>query len=113
MKLKLLFVSFCFVGIANAQTESRVEKKFQHFENGELVEDRYYLEENGQVLQGQDFEMPKNALGNSNMEAKMAEMTQRMNEMQQKMEQRMTEMENRMSEMRQRSERLMEMGVEE
>ncbi len=86
MKIQALVIVLCFVGSVHAQTETRTEKKFQRFENGELVEDNYYLEENGRVIEGQDFEMPEMDQMQTDMDVKMAEMQQRMAEMNRRME---------------------------
>lgn len=107
--MKYAFLSFAlfFITSVNAQNESRTEKKFQRFENGELIEDKYYMEENGRVVEGNDFDLPEMNQMQHDMDSKMAEMQLRMNEMQQNsnemMRTRMQDMDRRMEEMKQRS----------
>lgn len=112
MKYAFLTIALCCFASVNAQNESRTEKKFQRFENGELIEDKYYLEENGRTVEGTDFEMPEMSQMQHDMDAKMAEMQQRMNEMQQNsnemMRTRMQDMDRRMEEMKQRSIKMLE-----
>jgi len=102
----LTVILFVFsIGLLSAQSTSKKEKKYQRYENGELVEDKYYLEKDGKAIEGTDFEMPE-------MDIKMAEMEQRMKTMQSdmslRMESRMSEMNKRMEEMQQRSLKMQE-----
>ena len=112
MKSTILILAIFGVSFAFGQTESRTEKKYQRYENGELKEDKYYLEENGRVIAGEDFDMPEFAEMEAKMEAKRLEMDQRMQDMQyrademmqkaqQSMDLRMQEMQQRMNRMRQ------------
>lgn len=98
--------------MAFGQSESRVEKKCERYENGELIEDKYYLEKNGQVIAGEDFSTPeldqmqaKFASRQAEMELRMQEMQERsdamMRKAQQNMNLRMEEMQQRMNEMQQ------------
>lgn len=89
--LALIAILFCG-GFVFSQSESRSEreKSYQRYENGELIEDKYYLERDGERIAGQDFEMP-------DMDVKMAEMEARMNQMQQNMDVRMKSMTDRMN----------------
>ena len=107
MKSSVFIAAICLCGVVNAQSESKTQKKFERFENGELIEEKYYLEENGEVIQGEDFDIPELHAKEQEMEAKMAEMDHRMKKMQQKSEEimriRMKEMDQRMKEMQQRS----------
>jgi hypothetical protein len=91
MKHLALFAAILVGGLAFAQNDSHseIEKKYQRFENGELVENEYYLERDGKRIAGRDFDMPE-------MDVKMAEMETRMNEMQQNMDVRMSDMKSRM-----------------
>lgn len=106
----LLFV-FC-VGGLNAQSSTQKEKTYQRYENGELVENKYYLEQDGRAIAGTDFEMPEFSMGSFNMdfEAKSAEMEQRMKEIQSKtnkmMATRMSDMNKRMEEMQARTKKM-------
>lgn len=90
----------CVFGQDNSESSSHKEKSFQRYENGELVEDKYYLEKDGQRVAGEDFAMP-------DMDAKMQG---RMNAMQSKMstmmDSRMSEMNNRMEEMQLRTQKM-------
>ena len=98
MKNIAVFIMIFSIGGIYAQSSSEIEKRYQRYENGELVEDNYYLERDGRALEGTDFEMP--------------EMNSRMNERQasleRKMEERMLDMNKRMEEMKQRSARMQE-----
>lgn len=103
--LSLIALLFC-AGIAFGQeSSSKKEKKYQRYENGELVEDKYYLERDGKRVAGEDFEMPE-------MDKKMAEMEKRMNEIQRDMDLRMkSQMESinkRMEEIQKRSRKMQE-----
>ncbi len=119
MKHAILLLALIGGSFAFGQSESRIEKKYERYENGELKEDKYYLEENGQVIAGEDFDMPEIDEMQAKMDAKQAEMQQRMQEMQmrseqmmqkaqQEMDQRMQEMQKRMSEMQQRMDMRMQ-----
>jgi len=112
MKSTILIFALFGAAFAFGQTESRTEKKYQRYENGELKEDKYYLEENGRVVEGKDFDMPEFAQMEAQMAAKQAEMNERMESMerrademmqkaQRNMDLRMKEMEQRMNQMRQ------------
>lgn len=118
MKHAILIFALLGGSVAFAQSESRVEKKFERYENGELKEDKYYLEENGRAIAGEDFDMPEFQEMQAKMDAKQAEMQQRMQEMQSRadqmmekaqrdMDQRMQEMQQRMNEMQQRMDQRM------
>ena len=91
MKHLALFAVLLFGGMAFAQVDSHseIEKKYERYENGELIEDKYYLERDGKRIAGEDFEMPE-------MDIKMAEMDARMNKMQRDMDVRVAEMQSRM-----------------
>jgi ElaB/YqjD/DUF883 family membrane-anchored ribosome-binding protein len=105
MKHAIIILTLFGGSFAFGQSESRVEKKFERYENGELKEDKYYLEENGRAIEGEDFEMPEFEEIQGRMEVKHAEMEQRMQEMQQRADQMMQkarqDMEQRMNEMQQ------------
>ena len=102
--LSLIAILFCS-GLLFAQEEShsKKEKKYQRYENGELVEDKYYLEKDGARVAGEDFEMPE-------MDLKMAEMEKRMDnmrlDMDTRMKSRMSDMDKRMEEMMERSQKM-------
>lgn len=108
MKILITLIALSCIGMASAQTESRTEKKYQRYENGELIEDQYYLEENGRVIAGQDFEVPDFDVQMQAMESRMAEMQVRMDSImsvnQQRMELRMQEMNQRVQKMQQEME---------
>lgn len=104
MRGVILIAAVLSFGYLNAHSESRLEKKYERYENGELVEDQYYLEQNGKVISGRDFEMPNFDKLSVKMDAKMAEMNALMENMQAKFDQKRVEMEQRMSEMKKRSE---------
>lgn len=117
MKHAILILALIGGSFAFGQSESRVEKKYERYENGELKEDKYYLEENGRAIAGEDFDMPEFAEMEAKMAAKQAEMEQRMQEMQQRSEQmmqkaqsdmdlRMQEMDQRMQEMQNRQQQM-------
>ncbi|XOV66125.1 MAG: hypothetical protein ACFHU9_10860 [Fluviicola sp.] len=119
MKHAVIILTLIGGSFAFGQSESRVEKKYERYENGELKEDKYYVEENGRAIEGEDFEMPEFEEMQDKMKVKHAEMEQRMQEMQQRADQtmqkaqqdmdlRMKEMEQRMNEMRQRMDSRME-----
>lgn len=112
MKSAILILALFGVSFAFGQTESRTEKKLQRYENGELIEDKYYLEENGRVIEGEDFDTPEFQEMEAKMAAKRLEMDQRMQDMQRQademmqksqssMDQRMQEMQQRMNTMQQ------------
>mmetsp|Transcript_16731 Transcript_16731/g.19358 ORF Transcript_16731/g.19358 Transcript_16731/m.19358 type:complete len:148 (-) Transcript_16731:91-534(-) len=110
--MKHAFLILALVGgsIAFGQSESRVEKKYERYENGELKEDKYYLEENGQVIAGEDFDTPEFAEMQAKMDAKRLEMDQRMQDMQIKADQMMQkarqDMDLRIQEMQQRMNKM-------
>lgn len=87
MKHAILILALIGGSFAFGQSESRVEKKYERYENGELKEDKYYLEENGRAIAGEDFDMPEFAEMEAKMAAKQAEMEQRMQEMQNRQQQ--------------------------
>jgi len=98
MKNLALFIIFFSIGGIYAQSSSEIDKRYQRYENGELVEDNHYLERDGRALQGSDFEMPE-------MESRMNEKQARMEK---RMDERMSDMNERMEEMKQRSARMRE-----
>ena len=98
MKNLALFIIFFSIGGIYAQSSSEIDKRYQRYENGELVEDNHYLERDGRALQGSDFEMPE-------MESRMNEKQARMEK---RMDEHMEEMNKRMEEMKQRSARMRE-----
>jgi TolA-binding protein len=107
--LVLLLMVFSIGSLCAQESHSKKEKKYQRYENGELIEDKYYLERDGQAIEGTDFAMPE-------MDIKMAEMKDRMKDrmkdMQERMDMRMKsktlDMNNRMEEMMQRSNKMQE-----
>lgn len=110
MKSAILILALLGVSYAFGQTESRTEKKYQRYENGELKEDKYYLEENGRVVQGEDFNTPEFSQMQADMDAKRLEMDQRMQKMQRNADQMMQkarqDMDSRMQEMQQRMNKM-------
>ena len=107
MKSIILIAAVLSFGYLNAQSESKVEKKYERYENGELIEDQYYLEKDGKAIKGNDFEMPSFEDFSLKMDSKMAEMTARMDQMRMEMDQRMAEMKKRTSNMRLETQRKM------
>lgn len=106
MKTVLIILGLVGSSFAFGQEESRVEKKYERYENGELIEDKYYLEENGRAIAGEDFEMPEFDEMQTQISARQASMEQRMQEMQRKADERMEkarlDLDKRMNEMQQR-----------
>jgi len=106
MKTVLIILGLVGSSFVFGQEESRVEKKYERYENGELIEDKYYLEENGRAIAGEDFEMPELDEMQAKMAVRQAEMEQRMQKMQQEANERMDkarlDMDKRMNEMQQR-----------
>jgi septin family protein len=106
MKHAFLILTLVGGSFAFGQSESRVEMKYERYENGELKEDKYYLEENGQVIAGEDFDTPEFLEMEAKMAAKRLEMDQRMQDMQMKADQMMQkarqDMDLRMQKMQQR-----------
>ena len=94
---------FSIGSLCAQESQSKKEKKYQRYENGELVENKYYLERDGQAIKGTDFEMPK-------MDIKMSEMESRMKDMQKKMDLKMKssllDMDSRIEGMMQRCDKM-------
>lgn len=104
----------CCLGGLNAQTTSKKEKKYQRYENGELIEDKYYLEKDGRAIEGTDFEMPEFSMDSFNMDfdSMSADMDKRMKKMQNKademMKSTMSDMNKRIEELQVRTKKMRE-----
>ena len=106
MKGVILFAALLSYGCLNAQSESKIEKKFERYENGELVEDKYYLEKDGKVISGQDFETPSFDDMKAKMDVKRQEMDARMNDFQLMFDQRMVDISKRMLEIQNKATKM-------
>lgn len=99
MKSLILTALLFSTSLAIAQSSSQIEKKYERYENGKLVEHHYYLEQDGRVVAGEDFNIPQSAAFQSiDIDKKMHEMELKMNQMQLKIDSKMNSLNQRMEE---------------
>lgn len=110
--LTLLSVLATASGQVFTDSSSKKVEFYQRYENGKLVEEHKYAEENGVPIENFDFdgffENGMDGFTTFDMESKMAAMDLRMKEMQAKINSKMGEMKIKMAEIQQRQKEMMD-----